>query len=374
MVERTEEVQRKSAAERPEPHIERIWVKNLSKRFGDLVALKDFELEVEGGEFIGLLGPSGCGKTTALNCFAGLLEPDAGDIVLDGESILSLPPERRRFGMVFQNYALFPHLSIARNVAFGLEMEGVGKTEVRERVEEVLSLVHLEEHRDKYPAQLSGGQQQRVALARAVVTRPRIILMDEPLSNLDAKLRLEMRTEIRRLHQALGLTTIYVTHDQEEALSLSDRVVLMRGGTIQQVGPPKEVYAEPASAYAANFLGYRNLLPVKVTAAQGEHATVATQAGVEISGTLRDHLSPGDAAVAAIRPEDVSVVPPDRKEQGAFSGTVELAEFLGRDSELSVPSELGEPLIARTTGDWTVGSKISLQLPPERLLVFTKEG
>jgi putative spermidine/putrescine transport system ATP-binding protein len=375
MVERTEEVQRKSAAERPEPHIKRIWVKNLSKRFGDLVALKDFELEVEGGEFISLLGPSGCGKTTALNCFSGLLEPDAGDIELDGESILSVPPERRRFGMVFQNYALFPHLSIARNVSFGLEMEGVEKTEIRERVEEVLSLVHLEEHRDKYPAQLSGGQQQRVALARAVVTRPRVILMDEPLSNLDAKLRLEMRTEIRRLHQALGLTTIYVTHDQEEALSLSDRVVLMRAGTIQQVGPPQEVYAEPASAYAANFLGYRNLLPVKLTAAEGEQrATVVTQGGVELSGTLRDRLSPGDEAVAAIRPEDVSVLPADRKEQGAFSGTVELAEFLGRDSELSVPGELGEPVIVRTTGDWKVGSQVSLQLPPERLFVFAKEG
>ena len=374
MVERTEEAQRRSAAERPEPHIRRIWVKHLSKRFGNLVALKDFELEVEGGEFISLLGPSGCGKTTALNCFSGLLEPDAGDIELDGESILSVPPERRRFGMVFQNYALFPHLSIARNVSFGLEMEGVGKTEIRERVEEVLSLVHLEEHRDKYPAQLSGGQQQRVALARAVVTRPRIILMDEPLSNLDAKLRLEMRTEIRRLHQTLGLTTIYVTHDQEEALSLSDRVVLMRDGTIQQVGPPKEVYAEPASAYAANFLGYRNLLPVKLTAAEGERATVATQGGVELSGTLRDRLSPGDDAVAAIRPEDVSVLPADRKEQGAFSGTVELAEFLGRDSELSVPGELGESVIVRTTGDWKVGSKVSLQLPPERLFVFAKEG
>ena len=374
MVERTEEAQRRSAAERPEPHIRRIWVKNLSKRFGDLVALKDFELEVEGGEFISLLGPSGCGKTTALNCFSGLLEPDAGDIELDGESILSVPPERRRFGIVFQNYALFPHLSIARNISFGLEMEGVEKTEIRERVQEVLSLVRLEEHRDKYPAQLSGGQQQRVALARTVVTRPRVILMDEPLSNLDAKLRLEMRTEIRRLHQALGLTTIYVTHDQEEALSLSDRVVLMRAGTIQQVGPPQEVYAEPASAYAANFLGYRNLLPVKLTATEGERATVVTQGGVELSGTLRDPLAPGDDAVAAIRPEDVSVLPVERQVQDTFSGAVELAEFLGRDSELSVPGELGDPVIVRTTGDWKVGSKVSLQLPPERLFVFAKEG
>src|ERR687890_292185 len=259
MVERTEEAQRKSAAERPEPHIKRIWVKNLSKRFGDLVALTDFELEVEGGEFISLLGPSGCGKTTALNCFSGLLEPDAGDIELDGESILSVPPERRRFGMVFQNYALFPHLSIARNVSFGLEMEGVGKTEVRERVEEVLSLVHLEEHRDKYPAQLSGGQQQRVALARAVVTRPRIILMDEPLSNLDAKLRLEMRTEIRRLHQALGLTTVYVTHDQEEALSLSDRLVVLRNGRVEQIGTPEDLHERPANRHVADFMGFRNL-------------------------------------------------------------------------------------------------------------------
>jgi putative spermidine/putrescine transport system ATP-binding protein len=374
MVERAEEAQGRSAVERPEPRIERLSIKNLTKRFGELVALNDFDLEVKGGEFISLLGPSGCGKTTALNCLSGLLEPDGGDIELDGESILSVPPERRRFGMVFQNYALFPHLSIARNVAFGLEMEGVRKAEIRDRVEEVLSLVRLEEQRDKYPAQLSGGQQQRVALARAVVTRPRIILMDEPLSNLDAKLRLEMRMEIRRLHQSLGLTTVYVTHDQEEALSLSDRVVLMRSGAIRQLGAPQEVYAGPTSAYAANFLGYRNLLPVKVTTVEGERAMVATEGGVELSGTLRDRLSSGDAAVAAIRPEDVSVLPPDCNETNAVSGTVELVEFLGRDSELSVPSELGAHVVARTTVDWAVGSRVSLQLPPERLLVFAGEG
>jgi len=371
MAERTEE-QDTLVAEHPEPRIGRLEVKDLTKRFGDKVALDGFDLRVEGGEFISLLGPSGCGKTTALNCLAGLLEPDGGDIELDGQSILDVPPEKRHFGMVFQNYALFPHLTIARNVAFGLEMEGVSKGEARDRVAEVLSLVQLDEHRDKYPAQLSGGQQQRVALARAVVTGPRIILMDEPLSNLDAKLRLEMRTEIRRLHQTLGLTTIYVTHDQEEALSLSDRVVLMRDGAIRQVGPPREVYVGPTSAYAAGFLGYRNLLRVKVMAVEGDRATVATDSGVELSGAPQGELSDGEEAVAAIRPEDIAVLPPGREEEGSVSSTVELVEFLGRDSELNTRSDLGD-VVARTEGDWKPGSRVSLLLPPERLLVFARE-
>jgi putative spermidine/putrescine transport system ATP-binding protein len=370
---RTAQRGHKSSAGGPEPRIESLKIRNLGKVFGGKTALRDFNLEVEGGEFISLLGPSGCGKTTALNCLTGLLDPDAGDIELDGQSILGLPPEKRRFGMVFQNYALFPHLTIFRNVAFGLEMEGVGKAEIRERVEEVLSLVRLEEHRDKHPAQLSGGQQQRVALARAVVTRPRLILMDEPLSNLDAKLRLEMRTEIRRLHQDLGLTTIYVTHDQEEALSLSDRLVLMRDGAIQQVGPPRQVYAEPASAYAANFLGYRNLLPVRVAAVEDGRARVQTDSGVELWGTLRDRLSPDSAATAAIRPEDVTVLPPEREERGAIPGTADLVEFLGRDMELNVSCGLGAPLVARDNGDWSAGSQVSLLLPPERLFVFGRE-
>jgi putative spermidine/putrescine transport system ATP-binding protein len=358
----------------PNPRIERLTISGLTKNFGDKVALDGFHLEVEGGEFISLLGPSGCGKTTALNCLSGLLDPDAGDIELDGQSILGLPSERRRFGMVFQNYALFPHLTVFRNVAFGLEMAGVGKAEIRERVTEVLSLVRLEEHAEKYPAQLSGGQQQRVALARGVVTRPRLILMDEPLSNLDAKLRLEMRAEIRRLHQTLGLTTIYVTHDQEEALSLSDRVVLMRDGTIRQAGSPREVYVEPASAYAANFLGYRNLLPVRVRAVEGGRVRVETETGVELTGTLRGELSPGDGAVATIRPEDVAVLPANGEKPDAIQGTAELVEFLGRDLELYVSSGFGEPLVARTTGDWSPGSRVSLVLPPERLLVFAEEG
>ena len=372
MIGRTEK-KHDGPAERPEPLIGSLGIRNLARSFGDKVALTGFDLEVRGGEFISLLGPSGCGKTTALNCLSGLLDPDEGDIELDGESILRVPSEKRRFGMVFQNYALFPHLAVARNVSFGLEMEGVRKAEIPNRVAEVLSLVRLEEHADKYPAQLSGGQQQRVALARAVVTRPRIILMDEPLSNLDAKLRLEMRTEIRRLHQTLGLTTIYVTHDQEEALSLSDRVVLMRYGAIRQVGSPREVYAEPASAYAANFLGYRNLLPVRVKTVEGERTRVETKSGVELTGTLRDGLSQGDGAVAAIRPEDVSVLPEGSDEQGAIPGTAELVEFLGRDLELNISSGLGDSLVARTNGDWAPGSRVSLVLPPERLLVFAEE-
>ena len=361
-----------AAAERPAPRIERLRIRGLTKRFGELAALQDFDLDVEGGEFISLLGPSGCGKTTALNCLAGLLEPDRGEIELDGKSVVRTPPERRRFGMVFQNYALFPHLTVGRNVAFGLEMQGVPKARIRERVDQVLGLVRLGDQGDKYPAQLSGGQQQRIAIARAIVTEPRLMLMDEPLSNLDAKLRQEMRTEIRRIHQALGLTTIYVTHDQEEALSLSDRIVLMRQGLIRQVGTPREVYMEPTSAYAANFLGSRNLLPVRVTAAAGD-VQVETRSGIALRGTSRGPLAPGDEAIASIRPEDVALL--GRGEEGAntLPGVVETVEFLGRGTELSVRSGLDEEIVARTDDVWSQGDAVALRLPCERLLVFPAE-
>jgi putative spermidine/putrescine transport system ATP-binding protein len=370
MAERT--VVEEPKVERPAPRVERLDIRNLTKRFGGVVALEDFNLEVAGGEFISLLGPSGCGKTTALNCLSGLLEPDGGDIELDGESILNVPSERRQFGMVFQNYALFPHLTVARNISFGLEMQNEGKAQIGERVDEVISLVQLEEHRDKRPGQLSGGQQQRVALARAVATRPKIILMDEPLSNLDAKLRLEMRAEFRRLHQTLGLTTIYVTHDQEEALSLSDRIVLLREGSVQQIDTPEDAYAKPTSSYAANFLGYRNLFPVKVAGVEGEHAMVRSESGIELKGTLADSLSKGDEAMAAIRPEDVDVAQESREAANTLSATVELVEFLGRDIEISMVGEM--QMVARTlTGSCKTGDRVSALLPPERLLIFAKE-
>jgi len=346
-------------------------VRDLSKHFADTAAVRHFDLEVTGGEFISLLGPSGCGKTTTLNCVAGLLDPDEGAVEIDGRDITRDPPERRGFGMVFQNYALFPHLSISRNVGFGLEVRGVSRRESERRVSRALDLVQLGGLGSRYPAQLSGGQQQRVALARAIVTEPPLILMDEPLSNLDAKLRLEMRLEIRRLHQSLGLTTLYVTHDQEEALSLADRVVLMRDGVIEQSGTPEELYAQPRSLYVANFLGYRNLVPVTVGEVRGDAVSVAAN-GSRFTGTRRGALAEGSSAVATIRPKDVQVLAPGSP--GSIAASVELAEFIGDGFELSADAGSGQRFIARTPDRGSAGDRVSLRLPPERLLVFPVEG
>ena len=224
----------------------RLELRGVTKRYGPITALESLDLSVMPGEFITLLGPSGCGKTTALNCLAGLLGLSAGEIWLDGRRIDGLPAERRGFGMVFQNYALFPHMNVRKNVGFGLAMRARPKAEIARKADEALSLVRLETQAAKLPGQLSGGQQQRVAIARAIVIEPPLVLMDEPLSNLDAKLRLEMRSEIRRIHNLLGSSTIYVTHDQDEALSLADRIVVLRDGRVRQVGTPAELYARPA--------------------------------------------------------------------------------------------------------------------------------
>src|SRR5215470_12261997 len=227
-------------------------------------ALDELSLTVRRGEFITLLGPSGCGKSTALNCIAGLLPVTGGSIWLDDRRIDVLRPEERGFGMVFQNYALFPHMTVRRNVGFGLAMRRTPREEIRRRVDQVLDLVQLTAHAEKLPGQLSGGQQQRVAIARAIVIQPPLVLMDEPLSNLDAKLRLEMRTELRRIHNELGRSTVYVTHDQDEALSLADRIVVMKDGVAQQVASPQEVYAQPANLHVARFMGYRNVLELAI--------------------------------------------------------------------------------------------------------------
>src|SRR5829696_4442074 len=267
-------------------------LERLSREFGTLNAVKDVSLRIQKGEFIALLGPSGCGKSTTLNLIAGLLPATGGGIWLDERRIDGLRPEERGFGMVFQNYALFPHMSVTRNVGFGLKMRGVPRSDARRRVEEAIGMVRLKGQERKLPGQLSGGQQQRVAIARAIVVEPPLVLMDEPLSNLDAKLRLEMRAEIRRIHNTLGATTIYVTHDQEEALSLADRIVVLRDGEIRQVGTPEDLFARPDHLDVAEFMGFRNQLRGRVESVSGDMAVVDL-GQTRISGRMRDPIRVG---------------------------------------------------------------------------------
>jgi putative spermidine/putrescine transport system ATP-binding protein len=350
------------------PHFTELRTVGVSRRFGDRTALDTLDLTIAGGEFVALLGPSGCGKSTALNCLAGLLPLTDGSIWLDDRRIDVLPPEKRGFGMVFQNYALFPHLSVRRNVAFGLQMRKVARAEAQRRVAEALALVQLTEHADKLPGQLSGGQQQRVAIARAIVIEPPVFLMDEPLSNLDATLRLEMRTEIRRLHQALGLTTVYVTHDQEEALSLADRLVVLRDGRVQQVGTPEQLYTEPANRYVAGFMGYRNMLALDIEAAAGGTVTVAGQ-GIRLVGVDRDGVTSGQA-IAAIRPEDIVVA-----DAGAnrIEVVVEVVEYQGRELAVQARPSGGQAVRFRTDKRLAPGDAVTVTVPPERVLVFAGE-
>ncbi|MFD6141912.1 ABC transporter ATP-binding protein [Promicromonospora sp. NPDC060271] len=351
-------------------------LRGVGRRFGGVDALSDLNLTIRSGEFVALLGPSGCGKSTALNCLAGLLPLTHGEILLDGRRIDTLPPERRGFGMVFQSYALFPHLTVEKNVAFGLQMQGRPRAEIDARVREAIKLVKLGEHAKKLPGQLSGGQQQRVAIARAVVLEPSLVLMDEPLSNLDAKLRLDMRTEIRRLHQSLGLTTIYVTHDQEEALSLADRLVVMREGRVQQVGTPDELYESPTSWYVADFMGYRNILTATVVSASGGEVVVAlpgtADGGARLTGRAVGALGAGDQVRVAIRPEDFVVEqdePASTDGAGAVPGTVAVVEYHGREHAVGV--QTGETMLhARTPSAPQVGSAVRLTAPAERVLVF----
>ena len=262
-------------------------LEHVSRDFGQLRALRDVTLTVRRGEFVALLGPSGCGKSTALNCIAGLLDLTGGAIWLDERRLDDVGPEDRGFGMVFQNYALFPHMTVRRNIAFGLATQRRPADEISRRVNEALALVRLENQGDKLPGQLSGGQQQRVAIARAIVVEPPLVLMDEPLSNLDAKLRLEMRAEIRRIHTMLGCSTIYVTHDQEEALSLADRILVMIDGQPRQIGTPEDLYARPASADVAEFMGYRNLVTSPAQPADGGVAVAI--GGARVVGTPMAH-------------------------------------------------------------------------------------
>ncbi len=336
----------------------------LSRDFGMMNALKDVSLTVKRGEFIALLGPSGCGKSTTLNCLAGLLPATGGGIWLDDRRIDTLPPEQRGFGMVFQNYALFPHMSVRRNIGFGLTMRRTPRAEIARRVTDAVALVRLQGQEDKLPGQLSGGQQQRVAIARAVVVQPPLVLMDEPLSNLDAKLRLEMRAEIRRIHTSLGGTTIYVTHDQEEALSLADRIVLLRDGSVRQVGSPDDLYSRPQHLDVAEFMGFRNRIAGRVTARDGNRVTVAVE-NATLDATLQDGLAPGDAAMLAVRPEDLVAVA-----DGPVVATVTSSEFRGRDHTGFARMGDGTELVFHSEVAAPAGSTVRLRPDPARTLAF----
>ncbi|GAB4459979.1 MAG: ABC transporter ATP-binding protein [Anaerolineales bacterium] len=299
---------------------------NISKHFGTFSAVRDFNLEVERGEFVSFLGPSGCGKTTTLRMIAGFEIPTSGTIAIDGVDITHKAPSQRNVGMVFQSYALFPNMTVAQNIGFGLRIRKEPEESVKKRVAEMLALIHLESKGNSYPHQLSGGQQQRVALARALAIRPEVLLLDEPLSALDAKIRVSLRSEIRAIQRELGITAIYVTHDQEEALSISDRIVVMREGEVDQIGTPFEIYNFPSTRFVANFVGSLNTTEVEVV---DPKAGILNMRGIRlVSASGLNGKQKGDKVMIAIRPERIGFIAEGQKEN-VFDGKVENITFLG---------------------------------------------
>ncbi len=350
---------------------------NVSKRFQGVAAVHDLSLEVRDGELLTLLGPSGCGKTTTLRLVAGLLAPDRGQIVIGGRDVTRVPPERREIGMVFQDYALFPHLTVGENIAFGPRERRVPAADRERRVREMLALVKLEGHATRFPHQLSGGQRQRVALARAVAHPPRVLLMDEPLGALDLKLRETMQLELTRIQRALRITTIYVTHDQEEALNLSDRIAVMDGGRLVQLGTGPDVYDSPRTPFVADFLGRMNLLRGRVRAREGAWSVV--EAGLHVLRVPSAEFEPGSSVIVGVRPERVRVVPaPPPGATVALRGEVEKVTFAGNlvryfvrcDGDLLFTAEDQDRKASLVAGqpvclEWDLDAMMVWPAPPE---------
>jgi len=317
----------------------RIAVENLTKRFGSQAAVSEVSLSVEEGEMFTLLGPSGCGKTTLLRLLAGFYTPDAGIIRFGDRVVNAVPPHERGIGMVFQNYALWPHMTVAENVSYGLKLRKVSPSDMAARVGGVLEKVGLTGLGERYPGQLSGGQQQRVALARALVLNPQMLLLDEPLSNLDAKIRVQVRAEIRKLQKELAITAVYVTHDQEEALAMSDRIAVFSLGKTCQVGPPKALYERPANRFVADFIGINNLVDGTVRSVAGPGLRAETTLG-EIAAIHDGRLRPGDRCVICIRPENIALNDQPGGEKNHFTGKISLASYLGNTLRYDV--DLGD--------------------------------
>ncbi|MBU2621253.1 MAG: ABC transporter ATP-binding protein [Proteobacteria bacterium] len=314
-----------------------IEIRNLFKRYKKVTAVNRIQLEVNEGELLTLLGPSGCGKTTTLRCIAGLEKPEEGDIIIDGKPMFSegfVQPAKRGIGMMFQNYAVWPHMKVYNNIVYGLRLQKISRQSIKEKAKDVVELVGLQGLEDRYPGQLSGGQQQRVALARALIRNPKVLLLDEPLSNLDAKLREKMRFEIKSLVKRMGITSVYVTHDQAEAMVISDRIVVMEKGNIVQIGPPHEIYEKPANRFVADFIGAMNFIPgdvVRVLPGANE-VYVRTEFSEKIlcRSTRGEEMTPGQKVYASIRPEDVEVfTEPPQAVENLFRGTIAHKAYLG---------------------------------------------
>jgi spermidine/putrescine ABC transporter ATP-binding subunit len=356
----------------PALHLERI-----VKKYGKVKAVDDLSLEVRDGELLTLLGPSGCGKTTVLRCVSGFVKPDSGQIYLGDHKITEIPPQKRGIGLVFQNYALWPHMTVFENLAFGLRIKKFFKNEITDKVNRALSLVQLEGLGDRLPRQLSGGQQQRVALARALVLEPDILLLDEPLSNLDALLREQMRFEIGQIHKHAGITTIYVTHDQTEAMVISDRIAVMEKGRVMQLGSPLEIYSKPANKFVAGFMGTTNFIYCRVTAVEGDEVAVVTDDGLTLRGRGLG-LHKDQEADVAIRPESITFLAPAETgvhPQGIniYEAEVVRASYVGEliDYQLKIKSHL-----IRAKGDVRachgVGDRIQIRLDHDQLAVLPR--
>lgn len=340
---------------------------NVSKAYGNLRVVEGLDLDIAGGEFVSLLGPSGSGKTTLLMMLAGFEDVTSGRILVDGALVNDIPTYRRDMGVVFQNYALFPHLDIARNVAFPLEMRGMGRADIRQRVDRALEMVQLLHLRDRRPSQLSGGQQQRVALARALVFEPRVVLMDEPLGALDKQLREQMQLDIRAIHRRLGVTIVFVTHDQQEALTMSDRIAVFDKGRIQQIGTPREVYDRPANRFVAEFIGETNLLAGTVETAENGGTAVSLSDGTRIEGRSPAGLARGSAALASIRPERARLHAERPAEGNALPAQVTDILYQGSHIRVDLKGVDGQLTVHldRSAGEPAVGAPVWLGFAPD---------
>lgn len=328
------------------PNID-VELQNITKRFGDFVAVNDVSLEIQDGEFFSLLGPSGCGKTTCLRMIAGFELPSEGEIKIRGKSMGDIPPYKRPVNTVFQNYALFPHMTVFENVAFGLEMQKVSRPDIKTRVKETLEMVRLPHLAERKPRQLSGGQQQRIALARALVNRPQVLLLDEPLSALDLKLRKAMQLELKELQHQVGITFVFVTHDQEEAITMSDRIAVMNEGVVQQVGAPREIYESPRNRFVADFIGETNFIEGEVLEVDPVKTTVALGAGVQVLARSDGDLNTGQSVTVAVRPEKISVHRTPLKGNLNIPASIEEAVYIGTDTRYTARIAERHHVVAR---------------------------